>query len=128
MLAPELVLEAVRVIRQQHSGVIYLYTAKVDDRLAVFRVLQAIDGICVTLHKQNDVKAWIELADWLPRDSRHSMRLNVFKGVDIGNANTTGWMVKYDIIWIIDCPLPDNEVFMRLRPDLMNEKLMERKW
>jgi hypothetical protein len=43
------------------------------------------------------------------------MRLNVFKGVDLTGVDVTHWKVRTDIEWVKDCPLPEGEVFMRLK-------------
>jgi hypothetical protein len=42
-----------------------------------------------------------------------SLRLNVFKGVSLAELNLSCWKVKPNIKWIKNCPLPEDEVFMR---------------
>ena len=42
------------------------------------------------------------------------MRLNIFHNVDIAKIDLVKWIVKKDITWIKNCPLPKDEVFMRL--------------
>jgi hypothetical protein len=43
------------------------------------------------------------------------MRLNVFEGVTIPeDTDLSLWKVKEQMVWIKDCPLPQDEVFMRL--------------
>ena len=115
MLRPQLVVDTVRRIRLEHSGPIWIYTAKVDDILAVLDVIQCLNGMCVTLHEQSDVEAFRVLVDTIPDVWRsRSLRLNVFKGASIEGIDVTGWAVKKDMEWIPDCPLPDDETFMRL--------------
>jgi hypothetical protein len=118
MLYPDLVIDTVRQIRQWSKAPIYLYTAKVDDLSAVLRVLDHIDGITLTLHEGKDV-APFRVLDWylLKRPNslnrKHkSLRLNVFKGIEIGDHPL--WKIKNNIQWIKNCPLPDDEIFMRL--------------
>lgn len=106
MLNPSLVMQTIRDIRQESSAAIILYTAK-PERLPF--VMPYLDGATVTLHEQADVAVFRALPKM-----RGSLRVNVFAGVDIGPV--PGWKVKRNIEWIEDCPLPENEVFMRLSP------------
>jgi len=55
MLKPHVLLQIIKEIRQQTAALIYVYTANVDDLDAAFAVLEAVDGITLTLHEQSDV-------------------------------------------------------------------------
>ena len=43
-----------------------------------------------------------------------SMRLNIFKGVEVGKLELD-WIVKDNIVWIKDCPLPEGETLMKYK-------------
>jgi len=44
-----------------------------------------------------------------------SLRLNIFKGIYIPEVvDLSLWKVKKDMEWISNCPLPEDEVFMKL--------------
>jgi hypothetical protein len=107
------------------GAMVYMYTAKVDDLKAVFEVLCRLDGICLTLHDQGDVEPFLALNraisehSWLVSElaeGKYSLRLNVFAGVEIPEGTDLSfWKVKPGMKWIKDCPLPQDEVFMRAR-------------
>jgi hypothetical protein len=126
MLSPRRIWEAIGTIRKQNrTAKIYLYTALV--RAELFDLLNdshGLDGVTLTLHEQNDVTpellAFLFLA---PREK--SLRLNVFEGVSLPSDVKAfgqrverdvldGWKVKLDMIWIKNCPLPENETFGRI--------------
>jgi len=118
MLWPDVVIDAAYKIRNSCRAKIWLYTAMVENLHATIQVLWVVDGICVTLHEQSDVGPWKRFSDLLS-DGRFyrgkSMRLNVFKGVDVRDV-PSWWKVKSNIEWISNCPLPENESFMRYQP------------
>lgn len=116
MLDPQLVIDTAFSVPTPTP--VNLYTAKVDDLPAVINVLHFLNGLCVTLHDQRDVEPFLRLNDRLvrvyPKD-RWSLRLNVFKGVNLPpETDLSFWKVKDRIEWIPDCPLPEGETFMRL--------------
>jgi hypothetical protein len=119
MIWPLEVLRSIDYIRGYSAASMYLYTAKVDDVDQALRVLRFVNGFTVTLHTQRDVAPFTAFAiAYLAKVRRgamecKSMRLNVFHGVAIDEAATEGFIVKRDMIWIKDCPLPQDEVFMR---------------
>lgn len=92
---------------------VLLYTAlaaKVPD------VLPWLDGLTLTLHESRDVRALKKLnkhLDTVPWLDELSLRLNVFVGVELGNVDLTHWQVKDGMEWVADCPLPQDEVFMK---------------
>ena len=119
MLRPDLVRQVVREIREQSNAKIYLYTAKVDDLKASLDIIKRIDGMTVTLHEQADLASWIRFSLVLKSQVRFStaksLRLNVFRGVNTRDVPIKGWIVQDNMEWVADCPLPDDEVFMRLK-------------
>lgn len=116
MLKPAAVLQTIEEIRQQTAAPVYVYTADVDDLDAVFAVLDAVDGITLTLHEQSDVADFqtFDHCMVMKQISGKSLRLNVFKGINLAEVDTRGWQVKNNIEWIPNCPLPSDETFMRL--------------
>ena len=97
-------------IRQQNPAAkIYLYTAEPSRELR--KILHLIDGVTVTIHKQNDIYAFGLFYEHLPIMDK-SLRLNIFKGVVV-KGRYPEWVIKDNIEWIKDCPLPEGEVFMR---------------
>lgn len=120
MLRPQLIKSMVRLIRFDTNAPIYVYTAKVDDLHDALSVLNKLDGMTVTLHEQSDVKpfllfndAVLDLNNQYGEFWNKSLRLNVFKGIKFG-ADLSLWDVKKEVEWIKNCPLPEDEVFMRL--------------
>lgn len=119
LLYPIIVEELVRYLRKvSPNAKIYLYTAYIENTDMVMNIINIIDGICITLHEQKDVEPFKILVEDMSSSSffGKSLRLNVFRGVHMGgdDINTAGWKVKDNIEWIKDCPLPEDEVFMRL--------------
>jgi organic radical activating enzyme len=100
---------------------IYLYTAAVEDAFEIPHLLRYLDGVTLTLHTQDDADNAQELMAFLGFWDQHtcspvgdkSLRLNVFKGIDISQLSLNNWKVKKNITWIKNCPLPIDEVFMR---------------
>lgn len=116
MLKPLVVRDTIAKIRKEAPfSAIWVYTAKISDDVASMMILLKSDGITVTLHSQQDVEAWEQFANMVREwGVQRILRLNIFKGIDISACNTAGWIVKDDIEWIKDCPLPEGEIFMRL--------------
>ena len=114
MLDPHGVIHAVCLFPAQTR--IFLYTAKVDDLPATLEVMDVLDGLTLTLHTQDDVAPFLALNEALGLEYRHlSLRLNVFKGIVVPeDVDISQWKVKDNMVWVKDCPLPKDEVFMRL--------------
>ena len=106
MLAPTLVATAALYIHTQTMAPIILYTARPE---GLPGVMPYLDGVTVTLHDQMDVPPFLELPKL-----NGSLRVNVFKGVDV--PDVPGWTMKRDMEWIENCPLPEDEVFLRFFP------------
>jgi len=96
---------------------VYLYTALPNRHLPLL-IAEVLDGVTITLHEQADVLKFNQANAMLllyPKSHEgKSLRLNVFKGVDLKGLDTSLWTVKHNMEWIEDCPLPDNEEFMQL--------------
>ena len=112
MLEPWLVLDVMKEIRETSSVKIFVYTAWVRDLFASRAVMMLADGMTVSLHDQSDVQPFLAFASFC-EDLDRSKRLNVFSGITIDEV-PVGWKQKKDIVWIDPCPLPEDEVFMRL--------------
>ena len=73
-------------------------------------IADLFDGLTVTLHEQKDAEQFKKFdRNLLFFDG--SLRLNVFAGVEF--EASPRWVVKKDIEWIKECPLPSDEVFVR---------------
>lgn len=115
MLKPELVLKVIQKIRIENKiAKIYMYTAKVNILGEIYEVLEALDGITVTLHEQKDVEDFISFNSYYWRGEK-SLRLHVFEGIKLPKKiDLEGWKVRLNQKWVDKCPLPSGEVFMRL--------------
>ncbi len=126
LLFPEQLIGYIKAIRAISKAKIYVYTAMtvVNGTFKPFYdILPYVDGVTLTLHNQKDADNFkhvlysMEYDNW-PKDyiENKSFRLNVFKGIElpINFRAFYKWKVKKDIIWIKDCPLPENEVFMQI--------------
>lgn len=103
-------------IVDRHPGrKIYVYTSF---SFGVYLWWEFFDGFTLTLHEQKDVENFIEDNKLIleSKQTNKSLRLNIFKGVELPeNTDLSLWVVKNNIEWIKDYPLPENEVFMRLK-------------
>lgn len=116
LLQPELIKSVASDIRKSTSAPIYVYTAMVKDPERFRDVLSVVDGVTLTLHSRKDVEPFVELMKAIPADELQgkSLRLNAFSTVSLKDVDTSAWKVKSGIRWIKDCPLPTQEVFMRI--------------
>jgi len=114
MIKPDVAIETIAEIRKRNlQARIYLYTAWITEDIK--RVAPLLSGITITLHNQDDVirfKYQKKFLEGLPQFSR---RLNIFKGVTTGVLNLSRWIVKDNMEWIPNCPLPTDEVFRKRR-------------
>lgn len=111
MLVPELVKRIILEIKGQSSAKVFLYTAMPEgiDK----EIIDLIDGVTLTLHEANDYDHFIKWhGQFLPYLWNKSLRLKVFKevGREIVMSN---WQVQNNLEWIVDCPLPIGEIFMK---------------
>lgn len=114
MLHPEIVLKAVREIRQQSKAPVILYTALTRNKEALGAILDQIDGVTITLHDEDDIQPFQEFDAFYGKCRKEGklLRLNIFE--EVGDFHVSSeWNVKRNIRWIKDCPLPAGEVFMR---------------
>lgn len=109
-LKPLVVLRTIQKIREQNpEAKIFIYSANIMS--CTFTSIT--DGITYTLHEQSDVKDFLVVNDVI--DKSKSNRLNIFKGITLPkDIDLSGWKVKDNMVWDKDCPLPENEVLMRL--------------
>lgn len=116
MLDVKTLIDLIIKIKYETDAPIYVYTAMVNDTKATLRVLDWADGMTVTLHDQTDVEPFLIFnASINAEDVRDkSLRLNIFRGVNINIESLTLWKVKNNIEWIENCPLPKDEVFKRI--------------
>lgn len=110
LLRPEVVYRAIGKIKQQTGVPIFLYTAMASRELA--GILAEIQGLTFTLHDQGDVGPFKIIKGSLQQYGK-SLQLNVFEGIDLGDLELSKWVVKKEIKWLKECPLPENEVFKR---------------
>lgn len=115
MLRPDVIKETVTEIRLQSEAKIVIYTAMTKDPERFLDILSLVDGVTLTLHDQADVKPFKHLCDCLSASDLKgkTMWLNIFDEVECCRIPEY-WQVKDKMVWIKNCPLPDNEVLMRL--------------
>jgi molybdenum cofactor biosynthesis enzyme MoaA len=119
MLDRDRLLRVIDRIKQENPDAkIYMYTAMVKKPVALTSILlHYLDGITLTLHEKSDVKDFMRFDTLLSTclTSAKSLRLNVFKGINVNEEHLRcAWIVKSGMKWIKDCPLPKDEVFMKI--------------
>jgi organic radical activating enzyme len=118
MLIPLTVSKVIDEIRKQTSCPIYLYTAKTDMPETLLEILFKLDGLTVTIHTQKDLLSFASFEHylnecWVSRSVlQKSLRLNIFKDIE-NYFSFVSWKIKDNIVWKKDCPLPEDEIFMR---------------
>jgi len=119
MLYPQLVRQATSDIRAVSNAPIVLYTASTRNVEDLCDILSTINGLTVTLHTRGDVEPFKYLAAAITRRGliTKSLRLNVFAPIVVPDIDVSAWNVKANIEWIKDCPLPNDEVFMRYQQE-----------
>ena len=99
---------------------IYIYTATNSLR-TLRKIVPFVRGITLTLHEQVDAdilfedggKKLYDMLRWYRQCT--SFRLNIFDGIKCNiKPEYNIWDIKQNIKWIENCPLPKNEIFMRL--------------
>lgn len=116
MLEPGRIIKVSKKIKKVNKKAkIYLYTADTSRNINLNGIMFYIDGITITLHNQTDVTPCRKFLMCLPKTFifHKSIRINVFKGVDISAIGHYGTIIKENYEWIKDCPLPEHEVFKR---------------
>jgi organic radical activating enzyme len=105
--------ELILNIRKQTTAKIFIYTAMVENIKGFNTILKLVDGITLTLHTKEDLPHFRLLENNLIDTTNKSMRLNSFKEVGLKRCRSY-WNLKNNMEWIENCPLPKDEVFMRL--------------
>lgn len=120
MLYPIKLLKTILDIRSHVDVPIYLYTAKTKPPMELLMILSLISGLTLSLHEQYDVPGFMKLDRILQRHPElhdKKLRLNVVSHVKIPDTFTISklWDVR-TIKWVApeECPLPENEVFMKI--------------
>jgi len=116
LLKSTFVINTIYKIRKTSNAPIFVYTAKVDNLTDIFSVLDVSDGLTVTLHEQSDVYPFntFNNALLIKNINGKSLRCNIFKDIKINLSDYPLWVIKNNIEWIKNCPLPENEVFKRI--------------
>lgn len=118
MLEQADVLETIMNIRKQNTKAkIYIYTAQ---PIIPTYILKNIDGLTVTLHEEQDVKSFIHL-DYILTQGKYknlSLRLNIFGNIPLKpDSFFPLWKIRRNMKWIENCPLPIDEIFMKLKKE-----------
>ena len=113
------VLAVAKKIKDKKDVPVYVYTATSSYTLLAALVMSGlIDGITLTLHDQRDAENLFIINPYNADDfvrSGKTLRLNVFKGIKLPDYLSSHWVVKDNIEWIKNCPLPKDEVFVKWR-------------
>lgn len=111
MLYPNIIISTVNRIREQTSVPIILYTAMTE---GLDDVMPYLNGVTLTLHAPADITRFIEFDRNAANLEGKMLRLNIFKEAGCVRETAWDWHIKNDMVWIENCPLPENEVFMRI--------------
>lgn len=115
MLYPEAVIDLIDQIREENkTAKLILYTTKLVEVIECDLDYE-LDGLTITLHDQKDADKFVQTERAIVLNSKCVARLNIFKGITIPQLRNK-WIIKDNIEWIKNCPLPEGEVFMRLKP------------
>lgn len=102
-----------------NTGKLFLYTALAESLPSNIRYF---DGVVYTPHSAADIPKFLEVNDFFLyykdefAEGNTSLRLNLFPDIKKHIPESTdlsSWKVK-DMIWIKDCPVPDDEEFKRV--------------
>jgi organic radical activating enzyme len=111
----------IKALRLITKAKIYIYTAFIamDNPTILLKAIKVSDGITLTIHEKRD---WIHFLQFenvtknrIDLFDGKSLRLNIFKEVEANvSLISDKWKVKNNIEWIVNCPLPPNEVLMKV--------------
>jgi len=117
MLFPTQLVHQILEIKRLTQVPVYLYTAKVDEIETAVSILNQVEGMTVTLHQPKDVAPFMAFHKAVMSEGvdlrNKKLRLNVFHNVI--PPEVANWTIRSGIQWKKDCPLPEGEVFQRLR-------------
>jgi hypothetical protein len=106
------IINGINTLFPKEGRKIYVYTSN----SFYSEILYWCDGITLSIHTQKDLDNFLLRKIWLEKHNNKSLRLNIFKGINLPKkVDLSNWKVKGNIEWIKNCPLPENEVFMRLQ-------------
>ena len=105
------------VLAYNHEVSVFIYTALAD---GILTILPHVDGVVYTPHSEKDIESFLKANRTIglfPETVKNkSLRLNLFanmKALIPQSADLSHWQIK-DMIWIKDCPVPDDEEFKRV--------------
>jgi hypothetical protein len=115
MLFPSQLRCLVSDIKAQTDAPVVVYASKIVD----LRILSLIDGLTFTCHTFSDWHTACTINNIIRvHGIKLSLHLNIFTESGITDAHLLSfkdWIIKKDIEWIPGCPLPQDEVLMRLK-------------
>lgn len=120
-LFPSELIHLLSTIKKENKQAnIILYTANVTNVNYMLFILQRLHGITVTLHEQQDYRKFKDFIHYygdVIRTSYIFPRVNIFSNVKVNKWDGCflGWTVKDNLKWVKNCPLPKDEVFMRIK-------------
>jgi hypothetical protein len=98
---------------------IFLYTAiKTTQKSDFMQLMFILDGITFTIHDKRGWEDFMVIDSWLKTKTKpFTKRLNIFRNAPIAETpyilSLYDWDVKF-ITWVENCPLPKDEVFLKL--------------
>lgn len=117
----------IKALRIVSNAKIYVYTAMTVNKYRTFKpiyeIIKYVDGVTLTLHNQSDSDNFNHVLYSQKYDEEtfrafcgKSLRLNIFKNIIYSKvaAEENGWIIKDNMVWIDNCPLPIDEEFMKL--------------
>ncbi len=120
MLDPWSIIGIIRQIKQLTPAPIVMYTADTKNYpIMLFKIINILDGVTITLHSKNDIEPFISLANKMAKFKHNkTLRLNVFSHVAraadlmIDYKHLVNWSAK-EVKWIKNCPLPKGEILRK---------------
>lgn len=113
MLYPVALKLLIKLIRTE-TNKIFLYTALPYPKADFMTIMNKLDGATVTLHSYKDRQKFIEAQYNQTTFGSKTMRLNAFVGKKMWMDDSSGWDFR-PMKWIVDAPLPEGEVFAKLK-------------
>jgi hypothetical protein len=91
-----------------------LYTAFTKDRDMLFKVLELVDSMTITLHNQDDVSPFevfnMKLENTGPYDK--SLRLSIFGDLVMHNKPLPLWNTMKNRVALDQCPVPEDDMLV----------------